>query len=273
MDHGKTLTEIRDWADRDDDIRAVVVTGSVAAGTADRWSDLDVEVFTRDPSLLLEDDEWYAPFGEVLVVEALPNPDWYPTRLVYYVDAKIDFAIAPADALRTARYERPFRVLVDKDDVAGEQRVTEPAASQPSAAEFAECSHWFYAAALMCAKSVVRGELWEAKNRDADLKAQLLRMIEWDHRVRYGWEFDTWHLGKRMVHWMDEDVRSALTECWGRFDPADTVRALWHSVEVFEQIADRTADAFGLTRFDNSNVEDELHRILRHAPSADGDAV
>jgi hypothetical protein len=44
-------------------------------------------------------------------------------------------------------------------------------------------------------------------------------------------------------------------------------------VRVFELLADRTADALGLGRFDNSSVEDELRRILRHAPLIDGDAV
>jgi aminoglycoside 6-adenylyltransferase len=111
MNHGETLRWITDRASGNDAIRALVVTGSVAAGTADEWSDLDVEMFTRHPARLLDDDQWYAAFGEVLVVEALPNPDWYPTRLVHYVDGKIDFAITPADGVGEYQYERPFRIL------------------------------------------------------------------------------------------------------------------------------------------------------------------
>jgi aminoglycoside 6-adenylyltransferase len=56
--------------------------------------------------------------GDVLVVEALPNPEWIPTRLVYYVGGKLDFGIANVRSLASSHYARPFEVLVDKDDVA-----------------------------------------------------------------------------------------------------------------------------------------------------------
>ncbi len=54
----------------------------------------------------------------------------------------------------------------------------------------------FYAAASMAAKAIVRGELWAATIRDRDLKQELLSMIEWDHKARYGWAYDTWYDGK-----------------------------------------------------------------------------
>lgn len=59
----------------------------------------------------------------------------------------------------------------------------------------------------MCAKATVRDELWAAKFRDQDLNARLLQMIEWDHRARYGADYDTRYLGTRMTTWMDPDVR------------------------------------------------------------------
>jgi aminoglycoside 6-adenylyltransferase len=269
VDHTATLRRITAWAGEDDAIRALVVTGSVAAGTADEWSDLDIEVFTRNPAALLEDAGWHSRFGEVLVVEALPNPDWYPTRLVYYIDGKIDFAIAPADAVGRYDYERPFKVLVDKDGLTTHLTLAMATGEPPSSETFDECIHWFYAAALMIAKSVARSELWEAKNRDADLKTELLRMIEWDHRARYGWDFDTWHVGKRMKYWMDEDVRAALVQCWGRFDGTDTIRALWRSIALFKVLGYRTSDVLGYAPFDASSVETEVERIVRHVVDHD----
>ena len=94
------------------------VLGSLARGDdgADHLSDLDVELYVLDPAPLLDHREWYQRFGQVLVVEELEDPDWHPTRLIYYVDGKIDFMIADVKAARRSiGYTRPYRVLIDKD--------------------------------------------------------------------------------------------------------------------------------------------------------------
>ena len=171
---------------------------------------------SRTQAQLLEATGWYEAFGEVLVVEAMANPWWYPTRLVNYVGVKVDFMIATIPDLATTVYRRPFRVLVDKDAATGHLRVeTKRPRPAPKPEEFLECVHWFYAEALMAAKCIIRGELWMAKSRDAELKSMLLRMIEWDHRARYGADYETWYLGTHWREWMDSDVQAAVIECWG----------------------------------------------------------
>ena len=133
MDHQRVLAKVVEWASADDNIRAVVLTGSMARGVehTDEWSDLDIELYVDDPARLLDDDSWYATFGKVLAVEALPNPGAHPTRLLYLVDGKIDFTVAPATSLRTTRYVRPFRVLIDKDKKAIDLAVAVPLTARP----------------------------------------------------------------------------------------------------------------------------------------------
>jgi aminoglycoside 6-adenylyltransferase len=83
------LDDVVAWARDDDNVRLVVLTGSVARGEGvDELSDLDVELYAHDPDELLADRTWYRRFGDVLAVEELENPGWNPTRLVYYVDGK-----------------------------------------------------------------------------------------------------------------------------------------------------------------------------------------
>ena len=265
MDHKRVTEHIVAWATADENIRAVVLTGSAALGPAQvhPLSDLDVELYVTQPASLLDSDTWYVQFGEVLVVEALPNPRWHPTRLVYYVNGKIDFMVGPAGALPSTRYERPFHVLLDKDHVTdGLPAVVPVVTVPPDTASFLECIHWFYAAALMCAKCVVRDEPWQAKSRDWDLKRELLRMIEWDHKARYGWSYDTWSRGKRLTQWVDEDVLGALDACWGGFNGPATARALLASVELFERLSNRTAHALAIAQFDARRVRAEVTRIL-----------
>ncbi|NKT72988.1 hypothetical protein GS875_06085 [Rhodococcus hoagii] len=51
---------------------------------------------------------------------------------------------------------------------------------------FDESANWAGAAVLMTAKAIMRDEPWSVMMRDADFKVELLRMIEWDHILRYG---------------------------------------------------------------------------------------
>jgi aminoglycoside 6-adenylyltransferase len=265
MDQLRVLDDVVKWASDDENIRLVVVTGSVARGDAmvDELSDLDVEVYVLDPILLIEQRDWYQRFGVVLVVEDLEDPDWHPTRLVYYVDGKIDFMIGAVEAARRGvDYDRPYNVLVDKDDLAEHLSLTSEPQPPPTADELHTCVNWFYAAGLMCAKCIVRDEPWMAKFRDWDLKTELLKMVVWDHKARYGWNYDTWHNGGHMHDWMDADIIEALTSCWAGFSPDDIQRGLAASVALFDELSARTATTLGLEPFDSTAVRKEIDRIL-----------
>jgi aminoglycoside 6-adenylyltransferase len=265
MDHPRLLDDILTWASADANVRLVVLTGSLAReeGAADQLSDLDIELYVRHPQLLLDRGDWYDRFGQVLVVEELENPDWNPTRLIYYVDGKIDFMIAGVDAAkRGVEYDRPYRVLVDKDGLGNRLHAVSLPARPPSSDEFSTCINWFYAAALMCAKGIVRGEPWMAKGREWDLKTQLLQMIEWDHKSRYGWNFDTWQLGRHMREWMDADIIERLRRCWADFSPENMTSALSASVDLFADLSARTANKLGLAWFDSDAVHHEIARLL-----------
>lgn len=276
MDQLAVLDLVVAWARHDDNTRVVVLTGSVARGEGsfDELSDLDIELYVTDPSVLLEADAWYHQFGEVLVVEALENPGWHPTRLVYYFDGKIDFMVAPTVVLTEGvSYDRPFRVVVDKDNLHGAFRRS-PGEQQrpPTVAEFLQCVHWFYAAAIMWAKCLTRDEPWAAKMRDWDSKSQLLTMLEWDHKARKGWEYDTWYNGAHLRAWMDPDLVRAVEACWSGLSLRDSIGALRESLTLFDLLSTRTATALGIEPFDATRVRERVEWLLERVPSRESTA-
>lgn len=195
----RLLAGVTEWAEADDNVRVAILTGSAARDGGDALSDLDVELYVGDPTALLADRSWYQRFGTVLAVEELPNPGWHPTRLLYLQGGKIDFMIAPLAAVPGSRYDRPYRVLVDKDSLtAGLPAPQRTDTAPPTPEAFDTCANWFWAAAIMSARCIVRADPWAAKFRDWDLKVELLKMIEWDHRARYGWDYDTRFNGKNL---------------------------------------------------------------------------
>jgi aminoglycoside 6-adenylyltransferase len=265
VDYEAVLSSLTTWAEGDPNVRALVLTGSGAVHEEHGLSDRDIEIFAIEVEPLIADESWWSRLGDVLVVERLENGEGDATRLVYYVGGKLDFTLMPASALTETAYERPVRVLLDKDGGATSLRVESRRWQMPSESEFMTSVHWAYAAALMCARALVRDELWTVKIRDQDFKAELLQMIEWDHRARHGPEYDTRYQGTRMNQWMDRNVRDELFGCWGHFDAGDSAIALRNGVRLFALVAARTAAAWNLGTFDHDRVEAEIEAVLAHS--------
>lgn len=269
MDHRVVLQQVTAWARSEDNIRVVVLTGSVARGEGafDELSDLDVELYVNNPSALLDHDSWYEQFGEVLIVEALDNPGWHPTRLVYYADGKIDFMVAPTHVLADGvSCDRPFQVLLDKDNVDGAFRLRPLRRSPPTRNEFLRCVHWFYAAAIMWAQYLARDDPWPAKLRDWDSKKLLLQMVEWDHKARKGWDYDTRFLGTRLREWADPELVSSVDGCWSGFSREESAQALLKSLSLFEALSARTATALAIEAFDSRGVRTRIEALLMRSP-------
>ncbi|MBF6355249.1 aminoglycoside 6-adenylyltransferase [Nocardia higoensis] len=263
MDYSEAISALVSWAEARSDVRALILTGSAAQGTAHPLSDRDIQVFTTDIPALLDDESWWTGLGEVLVVERLEDGDGNPTRLVYYAGGKLDLTLLPADSLEGRVYEHPFEVLFDRDDAAHTLTHQPETAAAPTVEEFSESVHWAWAAALMEAKAIARDEPWSARLRHRDLEEELLRMIEWDHRARYGGDFDTRHLGTRMRSWMDTDIQADLERCWSGFGARGTEQALLATVDLYRGLAERTAQHFDFPAFDHQRLAAELHTILR----------
>ena len=268
MEYDNAIDTLIAWAQNSENVRAMVMTGSAAAHETHPLSDRDIEIYATDPTPLLADDSWWDQLGEVLVVERLATPGWHPARLVYYIGGKLDLTVIRADALSMIRHERPFTFLVDKDGLSGSLHVAAVRSSLPDEAAFQERLNWGYAAALMCAKAIVRDEPWSNKIRDRDLKASLLTFIEWDHYVRHGLDYDVRFLGSRMRQWMDADVQQALEQCWAHFDGVDSARALRASIALFARLGRHIADGLGFRPFNHESVHREIEVILAMHPDA-----
>ena len=77
------------------------------------------------------------------------------------------------------------------------------------------------------------------------MKNGLVTMLAWHARATQGWEYDTWHNGRFMGEWVDEETWQALQAVFGHFDAADTWRALWANLELFRRLAREAAQRLG----------------------------
>ncbi len=247
------LQRICVWAESQQNIRAIVMMGSYARGRADELSDLDIEIFARDTKSYLTSGFWMSEIGPVIVYLSLHNDLGSPTRLVIFRDGlKVDFTISPASVLASIvdgrklppLYDHGYRVLVDKDQLAGRlpaASLRSPLTRVPTEQEFNDVAQEFWFEAYHVAKYLRRDDLWAVKFRDWNLKELLLKMLEWSEKSLHGWDYETGDHGIRIREWTDPSVLARLGGVFARFDAADSWRALQTTIDVFRDIAQDTA--------------------------------
>lgn len=254
------LARIVEWATRQPDVRALVMTGSRARpdGRVDEVSDYDLEVLTNELAKY-ETDEWMAEIAPVWVY--LPttrsDDDRYMTRLVVFAEAvKVDFSFTPLELLEDAvatqtlsdLYERGYRVLVDKDGLAARLRepgFRPPTRPLPTEAELRASAQEFWFEASHIPKLLRRNELWVVKFRDWTMKQRLLELIEWHALAASDGERDVWHIGTRMAEWAEPGVWERLHEAFEDFDASGAWRALLATTSLYRDLGRETAARLG----------------------------
>lgn len=76
------------------------------------------------------------------------------------------------------------------------------------------------------------------------MKEMLLKTLEW--RAAAEDATDVWHIGYRRRQWLDDSTWQEIQSIYGRFDRADSWRALLATMALFSRIGRETAVRLGL---------------------------
>lgn len=254
------LQRIKDWSVANDNVVALIMTGSHARGDdrVDEQSDLDLEIIADEPSELADDNTWLNKLGRVLVGQAFNEGQEYPTRLVFYEGGKkVDFTLASprrlTDMIRARKldglYERGYKVIIDKRGITKDLPAPSgqfPIASIPTQTEFTAAVEEFWFEAAHIPMYLSRDELWVAKFRDWTMKENLLKMLEWHSIATSEAEIDVWHIGSHMKDWVDPLIWQELHGVFSRFESKDSWRGLLATINLFRRLAIETAARAGL---------------------------
>jgi len=250
-----------EWAGYVDDIQAAFIIGSRARmdHPADDWSDMDILLFTTNPSYYLEHSEWLEGLGKVLCSFSTYTAGGDPERLSLFEGGyQVDFVVANMEELNHlaqtntvhGNFYRGVRVLVDKNSICSHimpRNFHAPAAPPVTQEAFSHVCHMFWFVALYVAKQILRNEMWVAKARDSDLKGLLLRMIEWYEKAANGSDYDTWHAGRFLQEWASPDVYAGVSASFGGFHQSESWDALMESTALFKRLSHDVAAGFDFT--------------------------
>ena len=254
------IDKIIAWADKQDNVRAVLMVGSRARAdhAADQWSDIDVVVLTKDVRRYRDSTDWLDEIGTVWVthLEKTATGDGVERRALFADGVDVDFILVPHDEMARLTQDpgvadtirRGLRVLIDKDRMMS--RITLPMSYRtvyqpPTEAQFLNVVNDFWYHAVWTTKKLLRGELWVAKTScDGYMKNLLLTMLEWHTRATKKQNYDTWFGGRFLEEWADPRAVEKLREAYSSYDAADVQRALLATMQLFRWLATETADSF-----------------------------
>jgi len=263
------------WAKTQDHIRLAIVVGSQAQSDfpADQWSDLDIIIYSLEPSTLIDSAEWISEFGNPIITFIEPtvsgSGESYERRVLYDNGLDVDFTIDPFQLVLKTRENgislelakemaniigRGIRVLVDKDEVMETfmkkyKAIKLPPSDPPTEHEYLERVNDFWYHTVWTAKKLRRGELWEGKAcLDSYIKSRcLLPMIEWHTRLTQGQYYDTWFRGRFMERWANPRIIAELQGVFAHYEEDDIWQALANTMQLFRWIAREVAEKLEYT--------------------------
>ncbi len=249
------------WAQTEDNIRAIIVIGSRARldHPADAWSDLDLLMFANDPEPYWETTDWLPHIGTPWLTFLEPTPDGrgFERRVLFERGLDVDFVPSPVAELYEMlehgfppdiadMIHRGVRFLVDKDSFAERLqniKIVPPAYIPPTEPKFLNLVNDFWYHTVWTSKHLRRGELWWAKSCcDSYLKNLLRQMLEWHTHASQGKEVDTWMRGRFLEEWADARAVEALPAAFAHYDEEDIWRALFVTMKLFRWLVLETAD-------------------------------
>lgn len=267
------LSQIRAWAEEEDNVRAVVLVGSRAdpRREPDALSDYDVGVYVRNTGPLVRDDSWVLEFGTVMVRwPERPRPtfgdDWV-TQLVLFDDGvRIDFQVTEKHPAEGRVLDGVYRVLVDKDGLTEDlppPSYSHHSVTRPTAEAFDDRLNAFWWDIVYVAKGLRRGELLYAKALlDGTIRLEkLLPLAEWYAGVLHGWSVDVGVFGRWFHRYLDAPTWDLYLRTFAGAGIEDNWRALFATLEFVRVVGRRVADKLGFNYPDA--VDEKVTRYIR----------
>lgn len=253
----QVLYVFKDWANRNENIRAALLTSSRADKNVkkDFLSDFDIELYVKDITTIKQNDDWLKPLGEIMVRWLfLPKPtfdnDWI-TRLILFNDGvRIDFQITDKMNARLDNIDYGYRILLDKDKIL--THLPEPTNSKfiikkPLKEEFETIVNEFWWDATYVPKYLWRDELPFAKSMmgQSVQDKYLRKIIEWYIGLKNDWSVSTGICGRHFKKYLESDIWEQFCATYSATDIEDNWKSFFISVELFSRLGKNIAKSLG----------------------------
>jgi aminoglycoside 6-adenylyltransferase len=271
------LDLILNVAQRDDNIRAVIMNGSRVNPHAkkDPFQDYDMVYFVRDVEPYKRNQTFIKPFGELMIlqtpedmVDPPPDNDGHYTYLMQFSDGtRIDLSLFSLHTIQTLIADSLTIVILDKDHLT--PKLPPPSdrdylPKKPTAKQFDDCCNEFWWVSVYVAKGLWRDELTYTKHMlDVFVREQLMKMLIWYVGVETDFQKSPGKMGKYFKECLDPESWGLLKNTYAGSQSEHIWESLFVMGDLFRRTGHCVAEHFGFNypEQDDNNVTDYLHHI------------
>ncbi len=259
------LKLITDVAERDENVRAAVLSGSRAdiSRPKDVYQDYDVEFLVDDLEPYFNNPCYIErTFGKVLIMQ-MPdlndNPDLSLETAEHFTYLSIFEDGVRLDLTFTTTMpdwgNEPMKVLFDRDGHLSDNLDNECyMVKRPTQAEFSVCCNEFWWCLNNVAKGLKREEIPYAKSMfELTLRPQLDKMVSWYIGTISDFSVSTGKFGKYFKKYLPDSIYYKYLKTYTTSDPARIWTSTINTCKLFSDLARIVAQDLGL----NYNADEE----------------
>lgn len=237
------LEKIIAWAKQQDQVRALVLEGSLAKKQdVDELSDLDINVWFTGEVPFGKTVEWLAEIGDVLIENQLhmdtPAGEIATQLVIFQNGVKVDFSFWPIALLENPfPYYEKMEILIDKDVHTKQiqQCVQEKPKSPMTKAVFDKIVNEFWFELHYVAKFLKREEVWFVQSIQAGIRENyLLPLLEEKARITGR---NASFSGRKIETWLYSAYFERLPSIFANYSLEANWRAMWEEIKLFEDIS------------------------------------
>jgi aminoglycoside 6-adenylyltransferase len=166
-------------------------------------------------------------------------------RMVIYEDGlKVDFGIAPIEAIKNINDLMFYKVLLDKDGLIKTTKVmTEENfyCSKPSYKEYQTLINEFFWDINYISKSLYRQEIYFAKFMFENINKMIRKLLSWHLGMKHNWEVNIGLEGRYLKSLLSEELWNKVLSTFAGSEIEDNWRAIYASCDLVRQLGNDIA--------------------------------
>lgn len=277
----QVLKQILDFAENDENIRAVIMNGSRVNPNIEKdiFCDYDIVYVVRDPKKFSEDWQWIQYFGDLVILQfnrAEVDPENDFIFLMQFQDGvRIDLTFVSTTSNCDLSEDSLTLVLLDKDN--RNSGIPAPNDSsyitkKPTQEEYNLMTNEFWWVSTYIAKALWRNELVSAKYLfEVIVRDCLNKMINWYIAMQHDWQINVGKMGKNFEKLLPPDLWQELLTTYPSAEEDDIWTALFKAGDLMRQVSIPVAQNLGYTY--PSQDDERVSRYLKHVQTLPKDAT
>ena len=270
----QVLKQILDFAQNDENIRAVIMNGSRVNPNIqhDIFCDYDIICFVHDLEMYVRDKSWIPYFGEWVIMQFNRHDEQPENQYVYLMQfadgVRIDLSFARMNMIESSLEDSLTVVLLDKDQsipASLDPNESSYITKKPNQAEYDLVVNEFWWVSTYVAKAIWRNEPVTAKYLfEVIVRDCLNRMVAWYIAMQQDWQINVGKMGKKFGSLLPTEVWQELLLTYPGIEEDALWQALFRAGNLMRKFGVAVAENLKYTYHDQEDerVTTYLHKVM-----------